>query len=139
VFGGTPLDNQIAQEPLVCGLPIDGATIGRPGEPAQCRGNAFWVSQGPQGIHTQCTACKQKDTLRGVMPVQFGGDGKMTEASRRQDATGPAGERQCGELSTGQPCVENRFRLAERGGEILAICVHCGFPASLGMRAALGR
>lgn len=136
---GQPLDNQIAQEALACCLPIDGASVGKPGETVQCRGDAFWIQQGPQGIHTQCTACKQKDTMRGIMPVAFGGDGRFTEASRRLDATGPAGERQCGEHTSGTPCVENRFKLAERGGEIIATCVHCGFPASLGMRAALGK
>jgi hypothetical protein len=139
MYGGSPLDHQVAQEALVCGLPIDGASVGKPGELVQCRCAAFWIYPGEQGIQTQCTACKQKDRLRGVLPVTFGGDGRVTEASRRQDAKGPAGERQCGEMSSGQPCSENRFLLAERGGETLATCVHCGFPAALGMRAALGR
>lgn len=138
MFGGQPLDHQIAQEALVCGLPIDGAAVGQPGQQVECRSQVFWVRQNTNGLGTQCTGCKQQDTMPGVMPVSFGGDGKFTEASRRQDLTGNVGERLCGEVSRGQPCAENRFNLAERGGEIIATCVTCGFPASLGMRAALG-
>lgn len=135
-FGAEQSNNQPQTDAMVCGQPMDGASVGKPGEQVECRNQAFDLHhpghKGPKGevaIVTICPCCNTNDPISVYMTSMEGAP--WVVAANVPDLMAkrfPPGLLVC-------ECGQWRFFLIDSGNEIATRCAACSKKKQLGFDA----
>lgn len=132
---------QHASAAMVCGQPIDGAAVGRPGQQLECKNQLFELihpgGKGPKGevaITTVCPTCRARDPLPVFLTTMSGEPwltaGQIPQMAAQVAQGWPSGLLICA-------CGHYRFALFDDGNEIFTACEKCKNRKQLGLGAGV--